>query len=81
MTEEKKDNIIVYTTPTWPWCTRAKEYLSQKGVAYSDYDVGVDREKAMEMVKKTGQMGVPVILIDDQIIVGFDQKRLDQLLA
>ena len=58
-----------------------KEYLSRKGIAYTDHDVAADREKAREMVEKTGQMGVPVIIIDGEIVVGFNQGRLDELLA
>ena len=58
-----------------------KEYLSKKGIPYTDYDVEKDREKAMEMVKKTRQMGVPVIVIDSEFVIGFDQPKLDKLLA
>jgi glutaredoxin 3 len=58
-----------------------KEYLSQKNVNFVEYDVGKDREKAMEMVEKSRQMGVPVVMIDDEIVVGFNQAALDQLLA
>jgi len=58
-----------------------KEYLSQKGIAFTDYDVGTDRDKAREMIEKTGQMGVPVITVDDDIIIGFNQGRLDKALA
>ena len=57
-----------------------KEYLSRKGVPFVDYDVAVDRERAREMVQKSGQMGVPVIAVDGEIVVGFNQARLDQLL-
>ena len=74
-------NIVIYTTRTWPWCHRAKEYLSQKGMKYTEYDVAGDREKAQEMIKKSGQMGVPVIIVDDNIVVGFDQASLDKYLA
>ena len=73
--------VVVYSTQTWPWCHRAKEYLSEKGIEYTDYDVGMDRDKAKEMVQKSGQMGVPVIMIDDEVIVGFNQAMIDQLLA
>ena len=73
--------VVVYSTPTWPWCHRAKEYLSRKGMPYTDYNVAADKEKAKEMIQKSGQMGVPVIVIDDQVVVGFDQARLDTLLA
>jgi len=58
-----------------------KEYLSQKGIAYVEHDVGSDRDKAMEMVEKSRQMGVPVIIIDDNIVVGFNQSALDKLLS
>ena len=73
--------VVIYSTPTWPFCKRAKEYLSQKGVSYVDYDVAADRDKAKEMIEKTKQMGVPVIIIDDEIVVGFNQAKLDELLS
>jgi glutaredoxin 3 len=74
-------NITVYSTPTCPYCVRAKEYLSKKGVYYKDLNVAVDKVAAQEMVKKSGQMGVPVIVIDDKVIIGFDQKALEKLLV
>lgn len=58
-----------------------KEYLSEKKVAFTEYDVSKDREKAMEMVEKTKQMGVPVILVNDEAVVGFNKTVLDTLLA
>lgn len=58
-----------------------KGFLSQKGVKYTEHDVSVDRAAAEEMVKKTGQMGVPVITIDNEVVVGFDRPRLEQLLS
>ena len=58
-----------------------KEYLSQKEIPFVDYDVSADREKAKEMIQKTKQMGVPVIMVDDDIVVGFNQAKLDELLA
>ena len=73
--------IIVYSTPTWPYCKRVKEYLSRKEVPYVDYDVAKDREKAKEMIQKSGQMGVPVISVDGEIMVGFNQAKLDELLS
>ena len=73
--------ITVYSTPTCPWCTRAKNYLRSKNITFADIDVSVDREKAMEIVKKSGQQGVPVLDIDGNIIVGFDQARIDSLLG
>ena len=73
--------VVIYSTPTCPYGKRAKEYLSRKGISYTDIDVAQDREKAKEMTQKSGQMSVPVIIIDDEIVVGFDQAQLDKLLA
>lgn len=72
--------VRVYTTPTCPWCTRVKEYLQSKGVKYEDINVAEDRNAAAEMISKSGQRGVPVIDINGNIVVGFDQKRIDSLL-
>ncbi len=58
-----------------------KEYLSQKNVAYTEYDVAKDKDKAREMVEKSKQMGVPVVIVDDTIVVGFNQAELEKLLA
>jgi glutaredoxin 3 len=73
--------VTVYSTPTCPWCTRAKEYLQRKGVPYVEKDVSQDYAAALEMVQKSGQQGVPVITVDGQAVVGFDQRRLDHLLS
>jgi glutaredoxin-like YruB-family protein len=73
-------DVIVYSTPTCPYCVRVKEYLTKKGVVYRDVNVAVDRAAAHEMVQKSGQMGVPVIVVDDKVVIGFDQKELDRLL-
>lgn len=77
----EKKQITIYTTQTWPWCHRAKEYLSKKGIAFTEHDVGKDQGKAREMISKSGQMGVPVIVVGEQIIIGFNQKALDEALA
>lgn len=74
-------NVTVYSTPTCPWCTRAKSYLDQSGVPYAEKDVSVDVAAAREMVKISGQMGVPVLSIDGSVVVGFDKKRIDELLG
>ncbi len=74
-------NVTVYSTPTCPWCTRAKSYLKEIGVAYEDKDVSVDVAAAREMVKLSGQMGVPVVSIDGNVVVGFDKKKIDELLG
>lgn len=72
--------VVIYSTPTCPWCKRTKDYLSQKEIPYTEYDVAEDRDRAKEMMRKSGQMSVPVITIDDEVVVGFDQGRLDSLL-
>jgi glutaredoxin 3 len=75
------NKVLVYSTPTCPYCVRLKQYLTEKNVAYENYDVGADQVKAEEMVKKSGQMGVPVIDIDGKIIVGFDKPEIQQALG
>lgn len=72
--------IIVYSTPTCHYCTMAKNYFIKMGVAYQDINVGIDRIAAQEMIKKSGQMGVPVIDIDGQIIVGFQPEVFERLI-
>lgn len=74
-------SIKVYSTPTCPWCTVAKKYLTSKNISFEDLDVSRNREAAMEMVQKSGQRGVPVIEINGNIIVGFDQVTIDRLLS
>ncbi|MCM2339321.1 MAG: glutathione S-transferase N-terminal domain-containing protein [Burkholderiales bacterium] len=77
----KDHKVIVYSTTTCPYCVYAKEYLKEKGVAFEDKNVGLDRAAGEEMVKKSGQMGVPVIDIDGNIIVGFQPDAFDELLS
>jgi glutaredoxin-like YruB-family protein len=73
-------NITVYSTKMCPYCVMAKKYLESKNIDFTDVDVSSDYSKALEMVKKSGQQGVPVIDIDGQIIVGFDRQKIDQIL-
>jgi len=73
--------VTVYSTPTCPYCKRAKDYLTQKGIPFTDYNVAEDREKAKEMIHKSKQMGVPVIVVNNDIVVGFNQAKLDSLLS
>jgi len=73
--------VIIYSTPTCIYCRLAKEWFKEKGVEYTEYDLSVDAEKRDEVIKKTGQMGVPVIEIDGEIAIGFDRKRIEQLLG
>jgi glutaredoxin 3 len=74
-------NIIIYSTPTCPYCVKVKEYLKSKDISYTDYDISKDRSKVDEMMKKSGQMGVPVIDIDGNIILGFDKNAIDSALG
>ena len=72
--------IEVYSTPSCPYCVMAKEYFKEKGVEFTDYNVAEDQDKAKEMMEKSGQMGVPVIDIDGEIIIGFDKARIEALI-
>jgi len=72
--------ITIYSTPTCPYCIQAKKYFESKKIPFTDFDVSSDKEKAKEMVDFSGQMGVPVIKIDDKIIIGFDQKEIEEIL-
>ncbi|MFO8034120.1 MAG: glutaredoxin family protein [Candidatus Bipolaricaulota bacterium] len=73
--------VIVYSTPVCPWCQVVKKHLDERSVDYREVDVSSDQQAAMEMVRKTGQQAVPVVEIDGEFVVGFDQGRIDQLLA
>jgi len=79
--EKPQKRVTVYPTPTCSWCTRLKTYLDMKGVRYTDVDVSRDQKAAEDLVKRSGQQGVPQTDINGQIIVGFDQKRIDTLLG
>lgn len=74
--------VEIYSTPSCHFCQMAKEYFAENGIAYTNYDVASDTERRVEMMEKSGQMGVPVIVIDDKdLIVGFDQKHIATLLG
>jgi len=74
-------SVIVYSTPACPWCVRVKQFLKENNILFLDWDVSVDQLAADEMIKKSGQMGVPVLDIDGQIVVGFDKEKIKQLLG
>lgn len=73
--------VAIYTTPTCGYCRMAKEFFKQNSIAYSEYDVAADADKRNEMMEMTGQMGVPVITIDDNVVVGFNQSKIAELLG
>ena len=68
--------VKVYSTPTCPWCVRAKEFLKEHNVEFEDIDVSTNHEAAHQMIEKSGQSGVPVIEINDKIIIGFDKEAI-----
>ncbi|MCS7106137.1 MAG: glutathione S-transferase N-terminal domain-containing protein [Candidatus Aenigmarchaeota archaeon] len=72
--------VKIYTTPTCPYCEMAKTFFRENRIEYEEIDVSSDREAAMEMIEKSGQLGVPVIEIDDKIIVGFDVNAIKKAL-
>ena len=73
--------VLIYSTPTCPWCVRVKQFLKENNVEFEDFDVGSNQIKAEEMIKKSGQMGVPVLDIEGEIIVGFDKEKIKQSLG
>ncbi|PCI20643.1 NrdH-redoxin [Candidatus Wolfebacteria bacterium] len=73
-------SVLIYSTPTCGYCTIAKEFFKANDVEYTEFDVSTDAEKRTEMIEKSGQMGVPVIDIENEIIVGFNKDKLMQLL-
>lgn len=78
--QKSTPKIIVFTTPSCPWCNRAKSYLKQHGFKFRDVDVSKDESAAKDLVRRTGQTGVPVILINNKPVVGFNKKEIDRLL-
>jgi len=72
--------VEIYTTETCSYCKLAKQFFSKNNIQYTEYDVGKDESKAEEMVEKSGQRGTPVIVIDGQVVVGFDEDKLKSLL-
>lgn len=78
---KKMKKVIIYTTPSCMWCQKAKEYFKAQGVSFEEVDVSRNREKAQEMIRKSGQMGVPVIDIEGDVVIGFDQPSIDRILG
>ncbi len=78
---ERRHRVLVFTTPTCSWCQRLKAYLRERHVQFREIDVSRDATAARDLVRRTGQMGVPVIEIDGRPIVGFDKPQIDRLLG
>ena len=72
--------VTIYSTPTCHFCHATKDYFTAHNIAFTDYNVASDLPKRQEMIQKSGQMGVPVILVGDEVTVGFDEDRLKELL-
>jgi glutaredoxin-like YruB-family protein len=72
--------VIVFSTPTCSFCVQAKRYFKEKNIRFTDVDVSRDQSAARDMMRRTGQMGVPVILINNTAIVGFDKNKINQML-
>jgi glutaredoxin 3 len=76
----KKNRVIVFSTPTCSYCNMAKQYFRRNKIRFKDVDVSRDEAAARDLVRRTGQMGVPVIDINGKLIVGFDKPQINQLL-
>ncbi|MCR4330389.1 MAG: glutaredoxin family protein [Patescibacteria group bacterium] len=74
-------NVTIYSTPTCSYCRAAKEFFDENKITYTEYNVASDVEKRSEMIEKSGQMGVPVIAVNDELVVGFDKDKLSELLG
>lgn len=73
--------VTIYTTPSCVYCRMAKELFKERNITYTEHDVLADQKAREEMFAKSGQMGVPVIIINDEVVVGFDRPRLSELLG
>ena len=74
-------NVTVYSTPTCPYCHQVKEYLTARGAPFTEHNVATDLDARNNMVQRSGQLGVPVIEVDGQIVVGFNRAKLEELLS
>ena len=74
-------NVSIYTTPTCGYCRLAKDFFKEHNIAYTEYNVAEDAEKRKEMIEKSGQMGVPVMFIGDNMIIGFNEEKIKAALG
>lgn len=73
--------VTVYTTPTCPWCNRLKDFLQEEGIAYNEVNVAEDIDGAKKMITLTGQRSVPVTVIGEQIVIGYNPEGIKELLG
>jgi len=78
--QKNEKKVEIYSTASCHFCHMAKEWLTEKGIPYVDYNVGEDMARRKEMVEITGQLGVPVIKIGDDVMVGFNQEQMAKIL-
>ena len=74
-------DVSIYSTPSCMYCRAAKEFFKENNIAYTEFDVSTDAAKREEMIQKSGQMGVPVILIGGEMIIGFNRDKISQALG
>ncbi len=75
------NTVTIYSTPSCHFCHMAKDFFKEKNVEFQDFDVSLDQDKRKEMIEKSGQMGVPVIIIGNQLIVGFNKPKIVEILG
>lgn len=73
--------VTIYSTPVCHFCHAAKDFFAENNIKYTEHDVAADAEKRQEMIEMTNQMGVPVIRIEDDVVIGFDEGKLKELLG
>lgn len=81
MAQAAVKKVEIYSTPTCLYCNAAKDFFNAHGVQYTEYNVATDLAKRQEMVDRSGQLGVPVIAVGDEVIIGFDEDRLSKLIG
>lgn len=79
--DKKNPRVILFTTPSCSYCRMAKKYLREQGIKFKDVDVSRDQAAARDMLKRSGQQGVPVLDIGGKIVVGFDRPKIDRYLG
>jgi len=72
--------VVIYSTETCIWCLKTKEFFKKNNIKYTEKDIGKDKKNAEEMIKISGQSGTPVIQIEDEIVLGFNEGKLKELL-